>query len=201
MTARHFPAWGRAGLIACAFGLAACAPTSYVVLQPNADGTTGRIVVSGTEGEVEVAEAGGAASLDRARPALFRPAQAEVRDTFLAAVDAQPALPAVYRLYFEHGGTRLTPESEALLAHVLAEVARRPGADMSIVGHTDTTGTAQENESLGLERARFVRDRIFASGLELDRVSIESHGEANLLIPTPDDTAEPWNRRVEVIVR
>jgi outer membrane protein OmpA-like peptidoglycan-associated protein len=32
-------------------------------------------------------------------------------------------------------------------------------------------------------------------------MAIESHGERNLLVPTPDDTAEPGNRRVEITLR
>jgi outer membrane protein OmpA-like peptidoglycan-associated protein len=32
-------------------------------------------------------------------------------------------------------------------------------------------------------------------------VDVASHGETNLLVPTPDDTAEAKNRRVEVTVR
>lgn len=199
MTYRSIAARLTAALIAAS--LAGCMPKSYVVLLPNADGTTGRIVVSGTAGQTEIGEAGLAASLDRAKPEPFRLSQAEFDKTFAAALDAQPALPAVFRLYFELGGTRLTPESEALLAEVRAEVARREGADMSIIGHTDTAGDARANQALGLERAQFVRERIAASGLKLERVSIESHGEGNLLVPTPDETPEPRNRRVEIVVR
>ena len=38
---------------------------------------------------------------------------------------------------------------------------------------------------------------------KLDKTTIElvSHGEAALLIPTPDETPEPRNRRVEITVR
>lgn len=184
-----------------ALALAGCAPQAWVVLQQNPDGTTGRIVVTGPEGQVEVDRAGVAASLDTAKPQTFEVSARQVEETFAGALAAQPRLPSVFVLYFESGGVRLTPESERLLPAVLAEVAARPGADMSIVGHTDTSGTPADNEALGLERARSVRDRVRAEGLQLDRVSIESHGEGNLLVLTPDDTPEPRNRRVEIVVR
>ena len=181
--------------------LGACAPKAYVVLLPNPDGTTGRIIVTGPEGEAEIAEAGQAASLDKARPETFQLSDSEIEKTFSGALQAQPVSPAVFVLYFELGGTRLTPESEALLSEVLAEVSRRPGADISIVGHTDTAGGAEENRWLGLERAEFVRGRVVADGLDLERVETASHGEGNPLVATADNVLEPRNRRVEITVR
>ncbi|MCB1954226.1 MAG: OmpA family protein [Rhodocyclaceae bacterium] len=190
-----------AAALAGCLALAGCAPKSWVVLLPNEDGSTGRIIVTGPGGEAEVARAGQAATLDTSVPKTFDASEQQIQETFGGALAAQPALPTVFRLYFELGGTQLTPESVALLPSVLNEVAGRPGADISIVGHTDTAGRAADNEALGLERATFVRDRIVEAGLRLDRISTESHGEGNPLVPTADDVSEPRNRRVEIVVR
>ena len=73
--------------------------------------------------------------------------------------------------------------------------------DVTVVGHTDTTGTAQANIELGRSRATLIRDRLVAAGLDASLVSVASHGEADLLVPTPDDTLEPRNRFVDVSVR
>jgi len=35
----------------------------------------------------------------------------------------------------------------------------------------------------------------------VDAVVVESHGKRNLLVPTPDETPEPRNRRVEITIR
>ena len=170
-----------ARLVLPAVVLSACAPKSWVVLMPNEDGSTGRIIVTGETGQAEVAEAGVAASLDSPTPETFKVTPYRIEQTF--------------------GGARLTAESEALLPAVLAEAASRDAADISIVGHTDTTGDPADNQALGLLRASFVRDALLAAGLRLDRISTESHGEGNLLVATPDDTPEAYNRRVEVVVR
>jgi outer membrane protein OmpA-like peptidoglycan-associated protein len=38
-------------------------------------------------------------------------------------------------------------------------------------------------------------------GLQNTTISVESHGEGNLLVRTPDNTAEERNRRVEITIR
>ena len=57
------------------------------------------------------------------------------------------------------------------------------------------------NEQLGMERARQVGTLLTGLNLTVDKVAIESHGEKNLLVATPDNTDEPRNRRVEITVR
>ena len=50
-------------------------------------------------------------------------------------------------------------------------------------------------------RAQAVAELLRTKGLEAMELRVESHGERNLLIATPDATAEPRNRRVEILVR
>jgi len=84
---------------------------------------------------------------------------------------------------------------------VFAEIARRPGAEVQITGHTDTVGQTADNDRLSLERAREIRDALVGQGLNPAITRAVGRGERELLIPTPDNTPEPRNRRVEVIVR
>lgn len=183
-------------------GLSGCAsqPKSYVVLLESPDGTTGKVVVKGKKGEQTIDTAHHAAPMDGSTP----PApvdEARFKDDFSAAMAARPALPEHFLLYFESGGTRLTPESIAALDKVIEAAKKRPAVDMSIIGHTDTPGKAELNESLAHNRAVAVADLLKQKGLTVHALSIESHGERNLLVQTPDETAEPRNRRVEVSIR
>ena len=57
------------------------------------------------------------------------------------------------------------------------------------------------NEQVGMRRAQRMAELLRARGLEAMELRVESHGERNLLVATPDATAEPRNRRVEVLVR
>jgi peptidoglycan-associated lipoprotein len=176
------------------------APRSYLVLLENDDGTTGRVVYTGAEGSQELSQAHQAVALkNSAQRYTIDPAQLH-RDTD-AALQAQPRAAKTFQLYFELGDTRINKASEALLAEVLAEVRSRPAPDLSVIGHTDTVGSAASNETLSLRRAEQVSQMLKAAAAAAIAVDITSHGERNLLVPTPDNTAEPRNRRVEVTVR
>jgi len=177
-------------------------PRSYVVLERNADGTTGAVVVQGPRGTTVIERAGQAATLDGAPlPGAFAMTPERVEREFGAAIAARPRAAEVFRLYFETGRAVLTPASERLVGDILAEIATRPGVDVSIIGHTDTEGDEAMNERLGLERARWVEALLRRRGLPATELTVTSHGERNLLVPTPDNASEARNRRVEVIVR
>lgn len=186
--------------------LAACAnpppnsPRSYVVLLPSPDGSVGRVSVQGSRGEQVLSIAQQGVALDGGTPPYtVRPEQL-ARD-FDAARAAQPVLPEQFMLYFESGGADLTAESKALLSVILARARVRTAVDVSVIGHTDTLGRADVNEDLALKRAGAVAEQLQQAGLPNLVLTVESHGERNLLVATPDETAEPRNRRVEVTLR
>jgi len=190
--------------VAAASLLGACAsppkPNSYVALLESPDGSTGKVVVRGSKGEQVIDKAKTAAPLDGSQPAAAV-SDEKLKQDFGAAMAARPLLPERYLLYFVSGGTVLTAESAALLPKIIASVTTRPGVDVSIIGHSDTVGKADTNAALALKRAQAIADLLKEKGMKATALSVESHGESNLLIKTPDETAEPRNRRVEVSVR
>jgi outer membrane protein OmpA-like peptidoglycan-associated protein len=72
---------------------------------------------------------------------------------------------------------------------------------VAVIGHTDTVGPAEVNRQLGLRRASAVRRLLVDAGLDAAFIEATSHGEADPATPTGDETSEPANRRVEIIVR
>ena len=185
-----------------AVALTGCAskPKSYVVLLESPDGTTGQVVVKGSKGEQLINKARQGSPLDGSTPPAPVDEETLKRD-FGDAMAARPALPEHFLLYFESGGTTLTAESAAMLEKIIEVSVKRPAVDMSVIGHTDTPGKAELNEALALKRANAAADLLKGKGLKVHALSVESHGERNLLIPTPDDTPEPRNRRVEISIR
>ena len=186
--------------MACSL-LAACAgPQSYVALIPSPDGSLGKVVVKGQQGEQLLTRAQQGVLLDGSKPP-FDVSSEQLQRDFGAAMQARPAMPEQVLLYFETGGSELTAESKALLQRIVQSALARTAVDMSVIGHSDTQGAADANEALALQRATAVAEQLRGLGLATTTMAIESHGERNLLISTPDETPEPRNRRVEITLR
>lgn len=186
--------------LACALLTACAGPQSYVALIPSPDGSLGKVVVKGQQGEQLLTRARQGALLDGSQPP-FDVSEEQLQRDFGAAMRARPAMPEQFLLYFETGGSELTAESKALLQRIVQTALTRASVDMSVIGHSDTQGAAQANEALALQRATAIAEQLRGLGLANTTMVIESHGERNLLIATPDETPEPRNRRVEITLR
>lgn len=103
-----------------------------------------------------------------------------------------------FTLYFQEGSTDFTPESAAQVAVLRELLARRPEARVRIVGHTDTVGTLEDNDSLSLRRAEEGRQALLGQGLAVANALLVGRGERDPVVPTPDNVAEPRNRRLVV---
>ncbi|MGK9066017.1 OmpA family protein [Stutzerimonas chloritidismutans] len=192
-------------LLSCsvALGLTGCATGDYVVLLESPDGTTGAVVVEDARGQTR---------LDRKQQGMrigarglgagpFEVGDLRIARDFSAALDAQPALPQRFQLYFEIGSAELTASSRREIEHIVGVIRQRGPSAVSVIGHTDTLSGPQWNEQLGLIRATAVAEMLRNRNIEVIDLRVSSHGERNLLIATPDGVSEPRNRRVEISVR
>lgn len=192
------------GLFLLLFALltSGCASSkSYVVLMDSPDGSTGAIVVETAKGVTRIDKHQHGVALDGADMKTFAVDRPRIDKDFAAAMAAQPALPKTYQLYFKTGGTALTQQSQVDVQDLLQTLRERGPSAVSVIGHTDTTSGSAWNEKLGLRRAQHIATLLQAAGLQALELIVTSHGESNLLIPTPDETPEPKNRRVEVTLR
>lgn len=127
--------------------------------------------------------------------------QADVQRQFGAVLADLPAAAQHFNLYFKVDTSDLTEESRAILPDVISTVGTRKIPEVTVIGHTDTTGNAANNYRLGLDRAQTVKTLLVRAGLDAALIEVESHGEADQLRKTPDNTPEPRNRRVEITIR
>jgi outer membrane protein OmpA-like peptidoglycan-associated protein len=103
---------------------------------------------------------------------------------------------------FENGSAELTPAAIAALDE-LGKALSSPtlaGYKFRIEGHTDTVGTKPYNKSLSERRAEAVSAYLEQKyGVGTTRLEVIGLGSDHLLVPTPEQTPEPRNRRVTVV--
>lgn len=175
-------------------------PPSYMVLLPNADGTTGQVTLNSNQGRQTLNRPKQGADLAGGANA-FPVTDAQLQRDFGAVMAARPALPERFRLYFLSKSSQLSPESVAVLNAILQRSQRFTALEVQVIGHTDTRGDAADNHALGLKRARSLAEMLVAKGIRAQNIEIGSEGENLPLVPTADNVAEPRNRRVEVTLR
>jgi outer membrane protein OmpA-like peptidoglycan-associated protein len=179
-------------------------PPALIVLLPDPEtGTTGRIRVSNPLAVVELsAPRTGTRVTGHARPGpTTTMSAAEIDRVFGGALAALPPPPRHFTLQFGFESDTLTPESTALVPKILTAVKALAVPEVVIVGHTDTMGDVKANLALGLKRANTVRGILTTAGLAGSTIEVTSHGEADLLVRTRNNTPEARNRRVEITVR
>jgi outer membrane protein OmpA-like peptidoglycan-associated protein len=178
-------------------------PTLVVLLPDPETRVTGRARVSNEFGSTDLAapRAGSLATATAAPGPVRTVSGDEVTRVFGAALAALPPAPRHFTLQFKFESDALTDASAALIPEILAAVRAIPVPEVAVIGHTDTMGDAKANVALGLKRAMTVRNILVQAGLAASTVDVSSHGEADLLVKTRDNTPEPRNRRVEITVR
>jgi outer membrane protein OmpA-like peptidoglycan-associated protein len=172
------------------------------VLLPGSDGATGAVVVrqAGREAVLDSeyatarAGAGGALEVGKADPAA-------VRAEFASALQALPAAPASFVVYFVFGQDELTEESRKAIAPALQDVARRSAPEITVTGHADQVGAERINDALSLRRADRVKEMLVQLGVPAGRIATAGRGSREPLVRPTDGAAEARNRRAEISVR
>jgi hypothetical protein len=101
-------------------------------------------------------------------------------------------------VFFALGSARLDGEAQAVLDRAAAEHASTGSTAVSIVGHTDTTGSASFNERLSQRRADAVAAALADRGVPMASMTTAWRGESELAVQTGDNVAERQNRRAEI---
>jgi outer membrane protein OmpA-like peptidoglycan-associated protein len=73
-------------------------------------------------------------------------------------------------------------------------------ANVTIVGHTDSSGTDAINNPLSLDRATSVRDYLTTRGVAVNRFMVDGRGSHEPLVANDTAANKAKNRRVEIFV-
>ena len=129
----------------------------------------------------------------------------------LGACD-QPAPPAApppppqqpvassFRVLFAPGSSTIqTPELSTVRQAAVAYKAR-PGGNIVLTGHTDTTGSPAFNQALSQRRVDAVTAALGNEGIPPSSITSSASGEMNTPVRTGDQVSDQKNRSVEIMV-
>lgn len=190
-----------AALLAAGLLAGGCAGVSdRVVLLPEEGGRGGALHVEAAGGGLDLTQPYETAEIRRGTPTAGTTTPEEVSRRYGDVLARKPRAPVSLLVHFVSGRDALTPESQAVLERVKLEAAAA-AVEIVVIGHTDRVGSVEANDRLSQARAEAVRQALVGAGVDPAIITATGRGEREPLVPTPDEAAEPRNRRVEVKLR
>lgn len=101
------------------------------------------------------------------------------------------------KIRFATGKDTILFDSYPLLDEIGQAILDSPKMQISIEGHTDSSGSDVFNQKLSQKRAEAVRDYLIARGVEPDRLKAIGYGETRPISPNDTEEGREKNRRVE----
>ena len=102
-------------------------------------------------------------------------------------------------IYFEFNQSQ-SAETLSQIQRVKEIVDACDVQSISLVGHTDTSGSASYNQALSVKRADRVASALVNAGVSRGLISTSGMGETQPFVPTADGVKEQLNRRVESVI-
>ncbi len=101
---------------------------------------------------------------------------------------------------FDTGRSDIKSNFRPVLEQFARTLQDNPAATVQIIGHTDSTGGANVNDPLSVDRAASTRDYLAQRGISPNRVMIDGRGEREPIASNDNDSGRARNRRVEIYV-
>ena len=103
-------------------------------------------------------------------------------------------------ILFDVGKATLKPASQLSVAKLAGILMIFPNMNLSIEGYTDSTGSADLNMRLSMDRARAVYEFLMTQGISNARMKYQGFGPENPVAPNDTESNRARNRRVEVVL-
>ena len=101
---------------------------------------------------------------------------------------------------FDSGRAEIKQNMYPVLNSLVAGLMSNPGAQATVVGHTDNTGNDAINNPLSVNRAANTRQYIASQGIASNRINIDGRGSYEPIASNDSPLNRAKNRRVEVFV-
>jgi outer membrane protein OmpA-like peptidoglycan-associated protein len=101
---------------------------------------------------------------------------------------------------FDSGQAAIRPNFRPVLDNFAQSLQQNPSSTVTIIGHTDSTGSPAVNEPLSLQRADATRDYLVSRGVASNRFSIDGRGAREPVASNDTEAGRARNRRVEIFL-
>ena len=101
---------------------------------------------------------------------------------------------------FDSGQAVIRPNFRTSLDNFAQSLQQNPSTTITIIGHTDSTGSPAVNEPLSLQRADATRDYLVARGVAANRFQIDGRGAREPIASNDTEAGRARNRRVEIFL-
>ena len=101
---------------------------------------------------------------------------------------------------FDTGRAAIKPNFGPILNQFATSLNQNPVTTITIVGHTDSTGSDSINNPLSVDRAEAARDYLVSRGVARNRISTDGRGSREPIADNGTQQGRDKNRRVEIYV-
>ncbi len=108
---------------------------------------------------------------------------------------------ATYTIYFDFDKSNIRKNQWSVIDQVVREMNVYHPTQVTVVGHTDTSGSMDYNSKLSARRADTASKALTSRNITNFYLDEQAMGEENLAVPTPDGTRLEENRRVVIQFR
>jgi outer membrane protein OmpA-like peptidoglycan-associated protein len=102
---------------------------------------------------------------------------------------------------FASGSSSLDSRLFPTLDKIASTLNEYPETSITVVGYTDSVGSAEANQALSQRRASAVAEYLGQHGVARNRMAVDSRGEAEPIADNETEAGRAQNRRVEMVVR
>ncbi len=101
---------------------------------------------------------------------------------------------------FDVGRSAIKSNFAPVLNHFATSLNQNPITTVTIIGHTDSTGSDAINNPLSFDRANAARDYLVSHGVAAQRIATDGRGSREPIANNATEQGRAQNRRVEIYV-
>ena len=101
---------------------------------------------------------------------------------------------------FDVGRYAIKSNMRPVLDRLASTLNQHPVTTVTIIGHTDSTGSDAVNDPLSVNRAAATRDYLVQRGVSAQRIAVDGRGSRQPVADNSTASGRAMNRRVEIFI-